>query len=220
MQWVTETETVKRKVGLMALIRAVILVGLLIATTCSAALAQRPGPQFRRELSCEPFEPRTKLEAVESRYEKILFKGFSQVATLQARAVAIRLDAVEMKDSASALRAMGIVISLRLAGSGPNEPSRENRSYIDYEEIDPLLKAMDSVARVNESVTKLASFEARYRTVGDLEVVVFRQGRASGTAASLSSGICDKVTALMTLDELETLRAHIIEAKTRLDEIK
>ena len=101
-----------------------------------------------------------------------------------------------------------------------NDPPRENRSYIDYEEIDSLLKPMESVARVNESVTKLASFEARYRTVGDLEVVVFRQGRASGTAASISSGICDKVTALMTLDELETLRAHIIEAKTRFDEIK
>ncbi len=204
----------------MALIRAVVLVGLLTTITGSA-LAQRPGPQFRRELACEPFEPRTKLEAVESRYEKILFKGFTQVETLIARGVAIRIDAVEMKDSSSPLRATGLVISLRQPGGGPNDPQpRQNRSYIDYEEIDPLLKAMESVARVNESVTKLASFEARYRTVGDLEVVVFRQGRASGTAASVSSGICDKVTALMTLDELETLRAHIIEAKTRLDELK
>jgi hypothetical protein len=186
---------------------------------CSAALAQRPGPQFRRELACEPFEPRTKLEAVESRYEKILLKGFSSIANLNVRSVGIRIDAVEMKDSSSPLRAMGIVISLRFFPA-ENQPPRENRSYIDYEEIDSLLKAMESVAKVNESVTKLASFEARYRTVGDFEVIVFRQGRASGTAASVSSGICEKVTALLTLDELETLRAHITEAKARLDEIK
>jgi len=210
---------VKKEGVLMALMRVVVLALLLTTVVCSAALAQRPGPQFRRELACEPFEPRTKLEAVESRYEKILLKGFSSIANLNVRGVLVRLDAVEMKDSASPLRAMGIVISLR-SYPGENQPPRENRSYIDYEEIDSLLKAMESVARVNESVTKLASFEARYRTVGDFEVIVFRQGRASGTAAQLSSGICDKVTALLTLDELETLRAHIVEAKARLDEIK
>ena len=203
----------------MALMRAVVLSLLLTTVVCSAALAQRPGPQFRRELACEPFEPRTKLEAVESRYEKILLKGFSSIANLTLRSVMVRLDAVEMKDSASPLRAMGIVISLRFFPP-ENQPPVDNRSYIDYEEIDSLLKAMESVARVNESVTKLASFEARYRTVGDFEVIVFRQGRASGTAASVSSGICNKVTALLTLDELETLRAHIVEAKARLDEIK
>ena len=65
----------------MALMRAVVLV-VLLTTITGSALAQRPGPQFRRELACEPFEPRTKLEAVESRYEKILFKGFTQVETL------------------------------------------------------------------------------------------------------------------------------------------
>jgi hypothetical protein len=210
---------VKKEGVLMSLMRAVVLALLLTTVACSAALAQRPGPQFRRELACEPFEPRTKLEAVESRYEKILLKGFSSIANLNVRGVLVRLDAVEMKDSASPLRAMGIVISVR-SFPAENQPPRENRSYIDYEEIDSLLKAMESVARVNESVTKLASFEARYRTVGDFEVVVFRQGRASGAAASLSSGICDKVTALLTLDELETLRAHIVEAKARLDEIK
>lgn len=210
---------VKKEGVVMALMRAVVLSLLLTTVVCSAALAQRPGPQFRRELACEPFEPRTKLEAVESRYEKILLKGFSSIANLTLRSVMVRLDAVEMKDSASPLRAMGIVISLRFFPP-ENQPPVDNRSYIDYEEIDSLLKAMESVARVNESVTKLASFEARYRTVGDFEVIVFRQGRASGTAASVSSGICNKVTALLTLDELETLRAHIVEAKARLDEIK
>jgi hypothetical protein len=78
-----------------------------------ASLAQRPGPEFRRPVACEPLEPRTKLEAIDAGYEKVLIKGFSQIATLN------------------------------------------------------LLKALESVSKVNESVTKLASFEARYRTVGD-----------------------------------------------------
>ena len=191
------------------------LITLLLALFCGQTLAQRPGPQFRRPLACEPVEPRTKLEAIEWQYERVLIKGFSQIATFTARDVEVRVDAVELKDTASATRAIGLVIALRESGENP----RENRSFVDYDEIDRLLKGLTAIGRVNESVTKLAGFEARYRTVGDLEIVVFRQSR-SGIAASLTSGICERVTAPMTLDDLDRLKAHIVEAKTRLDEIK
>jgi len=196
----------------MSLIRLSILT-LLLALFCGAAFAQRPGPQFRRPLACEPVEPRTKLEAIEWQYERVLLKGFSQIATFMARDVEVRVDAVELKDTAT--RAIGLVIALRETGENP----RENRSFVDYDEIDRLLQGLTTIGRVNESVTKLAGFEARYRTLGDLEIIVFRQSR-SGIAASLTSGICDRVTAPLTLDDLDRLKAHIVEAKTRLDEIK
>ena len=188
---------------------------LLLMFCFSSVLAQRSGPEFRRPLACEPLEPRTRLEAIESRYERVITKGFSQFATITSRGIEIRLDALELKDTGDSTRAIGLVIALRELDENP----RENRAFIDYQEIDRLIKAMESVARVNETITKLAGFEARYRTLGDLEINVFRQTR-SGTAASLSSGICDRVTALLTLDDLEKLRGHIIEAKVRLDEIK
>ena len=199
----------------MALIRSTVLVLGMLLLACGSAIAQRPGPEFRRPLACEPLEPRTKLEAIEWRYESVLIKGFSQIAGVTVRGADVRIDAVELKDAGAATRALGIVIALRETGDTP----RENRAFIDYDEIDRLLKAFDSIARVNETVTKLTSFEARYRTLGDLELVVFRQGR-SGTAASLSSGICNRVTGLLTLDELDRLKAHIVEAKVRLDDIK
>lgn len=197
-------------------LRPAIPVLLLVLVVCALPVkAQRAGPQFRRPLSCEPFEPRTKLEALEWRYEQVLFKGFTQIATLNLRGADVRIDAVELKEPQSATRAIGVVIAMRTSG----ENIRENRSFIDYEEIDRLLKAFDTAARVNESMTKLASFEARYRTLGDLELIVFRQSR-SGIAATLSAGICEPVTASLSLDELDRFKAHIVEAKTRLDEIK
>jgi hypothetical protein len=199
----------------MSLLRLTVLALVMLPLFSSSALAQKPGPQFRRPLACEPLEPRTKLEAIEWRYESVLIKGFSQIATVNARGTDIRVDAVELKDAGATTRALGIVIALRETG----DPPRESRAFVDYDEIDRLLSALDSIARVNETVTKLASFEARYRTLGDLEIVVFRQGR-SGTAASFSVGLCDRVTGLLTLDELDRLKAHIVEAKTRLDEIK
>lgn len=199
----------------MSLLRLTVFVILMLVLFCGSAFAQRPGPEFRRPLACEPLEPRTKLEAIEWRYEKVLVKGFSQIANLNVRGADVRIDAVELKGTDSATRAIGLVIALRVPGENP----RENRSFIDYDEIDRLLKALDAVARVNESVTRLANFEARYRTLGDLEVIVSRQSRG-GTAASLTSGICDRVTGLLTLDDLDKLKAYIVEARTRLDEIK
>lgn len=192
-----------------------IFLGVLILLCSFTAMAQRPGPQFRRPLACEPLEPRTKLEEVEWRYEKVLIKGFTQVATVSGRGADIRVDAVELKDADSGTRVTGVTISLRETSENPHE----NRSLIDYDEIDRLLRGIDAVERVNESTTKLASFEARYRTLGDLEIIVFRQSR-TGAAVSVTSGTCDRVTAVLTLDDLDRLKAHIVEAKTRLDEIK
>jgi hypothetical protein len=203
-------------VEFMFLLRPTIFV-LLMLTLYGSVLAQRPGPEFRRPPACESAEPRTKLEAIQAGYERVLIKGFSQIASLNVRGADIRVDAVEIKEAnATGNRAMGLVIAIREQGETP----RENRSFVDYEEIDGLTRALESVTRVNESVTKLVGFEARYRTLGDLEISVFRQSRASGTAASLSSGICDRITGLLTIDEVDRLRAHIIEARARLDEIK
>ncbi len=108
-----------------------ILLPSLILLCCTIAMAQRPGPQFRRPLACEPLEPRTKLEELDWRYERVLVKGFTQVAVLAARGADIRVDAVELKESGTGTRATGLVIALREAGDNPHE----NRSWIDYKKL-------------------------------------------------------------------------------------
>lgn len=192
-----------------------LLVILLSCGSAGSVVAQRSGPQFRRPLACEPIEPRTKLEAFDGRYDVVLIKGFTQVAAFNAGGGDVRVDAVELKEPGSTSRAMGLVVAVREAGERP----RDNRSFIDYEEIDSLIRAIETMARVGETVTRLTGFEARYRTHGDLELTVFRQSR-TGRAATLTCGICEKTTVLLTLDELERLKGILLEAKTKLDEIR
>jgi hypothetical protein len=201
--------------GFMYANRASVFLLLVLMLSCGSVFAQRSGPEFRRPLGCEPLEPRTKLEEIEGLYERVLIKGFIQVAAFNARGGDVRVDAVELKEAGSPTRALGLIVAVR----EPGEKPRDNRSFVDYEEIESLVKAIESIARVNETVTKLPGFEARYRTRGDLELNVFRQSR-SGTAASLTSGICEKITVLFTLDELERFKGIILEAKARLAEIK
>jgi hypothetical protein len=191
-----------------------ILFSTLMLLCSGAALAQRPGPEFWRKVSCVPLEPRTKLEALDDRHSTVIIKGFTRITTVDVRG--IRVDAVEMRDLGSAVgRAKGLVITLREGGEQP----KEDRAFVDYDEIDLLLNAIDAVSRADETVTKLAGFEARYKTIGDLEVGVFRQTR-SGTAVTMTAGLCDLVTISMSLDDLGKVRAMFQEAKTRLDEIR
>lgn len=192
--------------------RLVLLLAVILLS-CASSLAQRPGPEFWRKVGCQPFEPRTKLEALEERHSAVILKGFTRITTVEVRGV--RIDAVEMREMGNVHRVKGIVVSLREGGERPDE----NRAFVDYEEIDSLLNAIDAVSRVDESVTKLAGFEAKYKTLGDLELGVFRQTQR-GTAVVLTTGLCDRATQTMTLDDLAKVKAMIQEAKARLDDIR
>ncbi|HEV8186643.1 MAG TPA: hypothetical protein VGP83_02770 [Pyrinomonadaceae bacterium] len=193
--------------------RQTILLSALVLICAGTALAQRPGPEFWRKVGCEPLEPRTKLEALEDRHSTVILKGFTRITTVEVRG--IRLDAVEMREMGNVARAKGLVVVLREGGERPDD----NRAFVDYEEIDSLLNAIDVISRVDETATKLVGFEARYKTLGDLEISVFRQTR-SGNAVIVSTGICDRATTTISLDDLAKVKAMIQEAKARLDEIR
>ena len=193
--------------------KRLLVVSAILLVSAGSVFAQRPGPEFWRRATCEPFEGRNKLEALELKYETLLYKGFTRITTVDIQGV--RIDAIDVRDTRTPARAMGIAVVL--AGSG--DRSHDARALIDYEEIDPLLHAIDEASKINEMATKLVGFEARYKTEGDLELVVFRQTR-SGSAVTLTAGLCDKVSESLTLDELAKFRAMIVEAKQRLDEIR
>lgn len=193
--------------------RQTILLSTLVLICAGTALAQRPGPEFWRKVGCEPLEPRTKLEALEDRHSTVILKGFTRITTVEVRG--IRLDAVEMREMGNVARAKGLVVVLREGGERPDD----NRAFVDYEEIDSLLNAIDVISRVDETATKLVGFEARYKTLGDLEISVFRQTR-SGNAVIMSTGICDRATTTISLDDLAKVKAMIQEAKARLDELR
>ena len=197
----------------------VVLLSAIALLCFSSALAQRPGPQFWRNGDCEPFEPRTNLEMMDRLMGSVIIKGFTRITTLDLRG--IRVDAVHMRQLAGNFRYKGVVLSLREAQPvGDNrQRTEESRAFIDYEEIDPLLNAIDVMSRVDETATKLVGFETRYRTKGDLELVVFRQTR-SGNAVLMTTGICDRVTGTLSLDDFAKVKAMIQEAKGRLDEIR
>jgi len=192
-----------------------------LALAPSMALAQRPesapkpqsAPRFRRP--CDFGEPRTRLEQLDAGLERVIVRGSTTIGMLTGRNGTVRVEAIELREEGSAIRALGVVVTLKELEPAPSE----TRSFMDYEEIDPLIRGLDTVAKTDDTITKLANFEAHYRTKGDLEIAGFRQTPGGAIAAAVSGGDCSRIRILLSLEELSKLRFMIVQAKARLDEI-
>jgi hypothetical protein len=195
--------------------RSLFLSALIITVSFGSVCAQRRWERLPAPRDPQFYEPRNKLEDFEGRMDTILIKGRTYVATLKAQNGHARVEATEIRDTGNSTRITGVVITIVADGG----PAGEIRALIDYEEIDPLIKAFDTVAKSDESITKLTHFETRYRTKGDFEIMVFKQ-LAGGVAAAIEGGFFDRSRLLLTLDDFVKLRWMIAQAKDRLDDIK
>jgi len=198
--------------------RSLLLSAVVIAASFAPASAQRRWERLPPPRDPQFYEPRNKLEDFDGRMETLLIKGRTWVGTLRAQNGSARVEALEIRDSHSATRATGVVVTINSAE--PNAPTGEIRSLIDYDEIDPLVTVLDTIVKANDSVTKLSHFEERYRTRGDFEVMVFKQLAGGAIASAVEGGFFDRVRLLMSLDDLTRLRWMIAQAKDKLDEAK
>ena len=199
----------------MSLTRSLILSALIVAAAFLSVSAQGRWQRLPPPRDPQFYVTRNNLEEFESRMETILVKGRSYVATLKAQNGYARVEAAEIRDTGSSTRVAGVVITI-VADSGP---PGEIRALIDYEEIDPLVKAFDTIAKSDDSNTRLTHFEVRYRTKADFEIMVFKQV-SGGVAAAVEGGFFDRSRLLMTLDDFVKLRWMIVQAKEKLDDIK
>ena len=194
---------------------------VLLATSTAAAVAQRTRSESRFFRTCDLVGPLTKLEEFDARWETVIVRGSTHVtSTVNGRNGTVDVDAIELRDESNGTRAMGAIVELRDTARPDTNRSAEGRVFIDYEEIDPLIAAWDRVARTDDTITKLNNFESHYRSRGDMEISVFRQTPGGAVAAAVSGGICNRVRILLSLDELIKLRWMIVQAKTKLDELK
>jgi hypothetical protein len=197
----------------MSLTRPLIFT-LLMFPSCGFVCAQERWQRLPRERNAEFYAPRNKLEELESRNSTLLIKGRTWVATLRAQTGTARVEATEIRDIGGAARATGVTVTI--LGSGP---TTEARCLIDYEEIDDLVRAFDALAKADDSITKLSQFEGHYRTLGDFEIIAFKQ-TSGGIAAAIEGGFYDRTRLFLTLEELTKLRWMIVQAKEKVDEIK
>ena len=124
----------------------------------------------------------------------------------------VTVAAIEIRDANNAkLRVTGLSFTVKEA-----EPSaKEKISFVDYDEIDSLLKAIEYISGADHNITRLANFVANYKTKGDFSVATY--GTATGIHLAVSSGTCSKITAHFETTELTQLKSLIENGKIALD---
>jgi hypothetical protein len=199
----------------MSLSRSLLLATVVVASAFPVC-AQRRWERLPPPRDPQFYEPRNKLEDFDGRMQTILIKGSTWVGVVRGTPGTARVEAIEIRDTTVSTQATGVLVTINVEGG----TTGELRSFIDYDEIDALVKAMDAAAKAGEGISKLTHFEVRYRTKGDFEVMVFKQLSNNAIAAAIEGGFFDRSRLLLTLEDFVKLRWMVVQAKEKIDDMK
>lgn len=158
-------------------------------------------------------ESKTKIEAFEAKTGAVIIRGFSTIGSVRGRySTSASVESREFIDASSAKKEYGIFITVMKGES-------DDTSYIDYDEIESLLKGIDYISKIESSVTKLDKFQADYKTRGDFTVSTYNDSSGKIQAAVKSGGYAGTL-AYLSLDELAQFKSLIQQAKAKIDSIR
>src|SRR5207249_1034942 len=90
----------------------------------------------------KPTEPRTKLETFQAKTGAVLIKNFSEIGSVYPGGV-VYVTSYEFVDAQTGTKEYGIGIKVEEVGS----LGRNDRAYVDYDEIDSLLAGIDYIMK-------------------------------------------------------------------------
>lgn len=152
-------------------------------------------------------EPKTKMEAFENQNGVVLVEEFSEIGSVAGKST-IRIEAHVIRDAVTGKKVYGAKISL-IAEGGAGEAT------LDFEELEPLLKALDYCLKIDRSSTKLASVESYYKTNGGLVIGVFSVENGDAKAMVRCKSFPSSA-AFITVDKLKEFQELIQTAKIKL----
>ena len=163
----------------------------------------------------QPTEPTTKLEDFVAQDGVVIIRGFSFVGELTGlHGTSIEIESKEFTNAVTRAKQFGITIEVKET----SRLERDHTSYIDYDEVDSLVRGLDYIRKVDKSATSLDDFQADYRTRGDFQVSTFS---SSGTTlAAVKSGSIGGTSAYLNLSQLGELKQLLKKAKTMLDALQ
>lgn len=190
--------------------------GLLMLACTNAETENTPRSTSATVDSIATTKTGTKLASFQAKTGAVIISGFSTIGTVRALYGArIGIDAREATDASDGTKIYGVAIEVKEGGT----LERENTSYVDYDELESLLKGIDYIAGITRTVTALANFQADYRTKGDLALSTFSSSDGQ-TLLAVKSGSIGGASAFFRISDLATIRGTIAQAKQVLDSIR
>ena len=161
-------------------------------------------------------QAKTKLEQFSAKTGVVFIRGFQKIGSAQGLYnTSVNIESKEFTNVSDGTKQYGITIE---AFKEDGRYDKKHTSFIDYDEINSLIKGVDYISKVKPDVTKFENFQADYRTKGDFKISTFSSGNRIMVA--VSSGNIGRVAAYFNIEDLATIKALILKAKESIEAIK
>jgi hypothetical protein len=158
--------------------------------------------------------PKTRIEAFENQTGIILIKAISDMGTIPGKTGTVQVQYKESSDPVTNRKEYGLAIKV---SSGEQQ---EDSTTIDYDEIEPLIGAIDYISRIDYSATTLPTFAATFTTRGDFTVATYTSKRQGTIQAAVQSNRVAKTRVFLSMDQMAQLRTLLASTKNTIDSIR
>lgn len=157
---------------------------------------------------CSTNCPATEIENFELQTDAVIVKGVSEIGSVATEAGSVFVRCKESDNVTSGQKQYAIVISIE-------DNQSRTALFVDYDELDALIRAMDFLSKVTFNVTTMPAFDATITT---------RSGFCAGAHSQRRQGniqlffqFAGTVRVPVTPDQFAQLQSLIVHAKTALD---
>lgn len=158
--------------------------------------------------------PKTRIEAFEVQTGVILIKGISDMGSISGKTGTVQVQYKESTDPVNNRKEYGLAIKVSQGGQ------QEDSTTIDYDEIDPLIGAIDYISKIDYSASTLPTFAATFTTRGDLTVATYTSKRQGTIQAAVQSNRVFKTRVFLSMDQMAQLRTLLASAKNTIDSMR
>jgi len=160
-------------------------------------------------------KPKTKLEAFQSQTGSVIIKGYTEIGegivSIEPSGSILQVRAMEFKSAETQKSMSGIV--MEITGVSRNNITGSSRSFIDYDEIENLLKGLDYISEASADVTKHSSFEVKYSTRGNFSATTFNDSKGNIKAA-IEVG---HISTHLPMNKFSEFKSLISKAKSKIE---
>ena len=153
--------------------------------------------------------PKTLYEAFNATKDTLLIKGSTTIGVLNSQVdypVEIRAEQLTNPQTTNSVYA----VSLRTTVA-----QQLQVDYIDYDELDSMIRGVQYISQANNSITTMDNFEAVFRTRSGLSVA--KVGRGNKVTIAMTSGCTNAPRNQMAAFVLDDLGKYLTAAKAKID---
>lgn len=161
-----------------------------------------------------PVPPATKLESFDTNVTVVILKAATDVGSISGNTGVVAVKCKEITDTSTGHKEQGLGLEITLKG----QP--KDTMLIDYDEIAPLVSAIDYIAKLDVTSTPLNSFDAAYTTKGGFRIAALGTRNTGLVQFGVRDARTGSTPVVFSREEMARLAAMINQAKATLDSLR